>query len=146
MNIRNPEEMLKWIKYLGLEEDKFYNNKTGRFCCWLGLGVRLGTNEIYEAGEIPERLKVLGERLYGDFNSILIYKYQPGIGINKHKDQPCFDKKVVLVNLGSRCIFRLGSREINLEIGEIFNFNSQILHSVDPVDSERYSVQFRKVK
>lgn len=55
-------DLLCWVEEFEFDEEKFWSAKTGRFQKWFGLGVKLGSNEIYEAAPIPDRLQVLGDR------------------------------------------------------------------------------------
>jgi hypothetical protein len=140
--------------YLNYETWNGEINNSLRKCLWLGVGVSLGAvNLPFQSKPIPVSLKKKAVALYGneDFNSILLYKYDPGIELKVHCDRTCFDPKVVLINLcdddflGYGTKFLYDSEVHNLNNGEVVEFNSQVPHGVAPVDSERWSISFRKV-
>lgn len=129
-------------------------NKSLRKCLWFGVGVALGDiNMPFKARPIPVSLKKKCVELYGgdDFNSVLFYKYSPGTELKPHCDRFCFSPKVVLINicdddfLGYGTNFIYDTEIYNLRNGEVIEFNSQISHGVQPVDSERWSISIRKV-
>ena len=93
------EGLNEYMRSFELVEDKYFGKKTGRFCKWFGLGVELGENKVFEGEKIDERLRVFGNRVWGgeDWNSVLLYRYGVGVGINRHRDRKCFDNKVVVV-------------------------------------------------
>lgn len=75
-------DLLCWVEEFELTEETYWTARTGRLEKWFGLGVKLGSNDIYEADPIPQRLQALGDRLYGPgWNSCLLYQYAAGMGL-----------------------------------------------------------------
>ncbi|GAX45773.1 hypothetical protein NIES4075_67940 [Tolypothrix sp. NIES-4075] len=140
-----------------LENERWNNRETlsGRKCCWLGVGVELGSNNVIFKGlEIKNNVWKRMCDIWGgdDWNSILIYKYNVGVELKIHVDRDIFDSKVVVINvsednlLGGNIEFLYGGKVEILSNGEIIEFNSKIQHGVKKVESERWSISIRKVK
>lgn len=140
-------DLLCWVENFELAEETYWTARTGRLEKWFGLGVRLGSNEIYEADPICQRLQALGDRLYGPgWNSCLLYQYAAGMGLNPHRDQPVFADKVVVVNVGAGCCFRYGKQVYTCREGVVVAFNARVIHAIEPVREVRYSLSFRQVR
>lgn len=110
----------------------------------------------YEAPEPIEFHSVLAElrnKYYPEANSVLLYKYVPGIGISDHQDKPVFNRKVVLINLidaqpdwfGEKpcCKFRFDGSTQLLADGDVIKFDALTRHGLPPVKHDRYSIQLR---
>ena len=121
----------------------------GRRECYHGLGVTLQkTPTIYPAIRV-NRVQALGDRYLPGWHSALLCEYQPGIGINPHRDHTCFMTWAVMVNFGQAEFVEYPSREkiiTPLTDGAIVRLNTKILHAVRPVQSLRYSLTFRQLK
>lgn len=147
-----------WVKNLEsyLEDEKWNKkvNNSGRKCVWFGVGVNLGFNqEIFQGLEIDKGLRTRGNEFWkgDDWNSVLVYKYQKGVELKPHTDRDIFDSKVVLIDISNNNLFG-GTTEFiynnKIEIlsnGEVIEFDSKITHGLKKVESERWSISFRKV-
>ena len=146
--VKNFENKLNNEKWNGKE------NNSGRTCLWFGMGVELGLKcSIFEGEKISNNLRIRCDDLWGgnNWNSILLYKYDPGCELKDHIDRDIFDNKVVVVNVSVDNLFG-GSVEFNydgkieiLSNGEIIEFNNKKIHGVRKVTSERWSLSIRKV-
>jgi hypothetical protein len=146
--VKNFENKLNNEKWNGKE------NNSGRRCLWFGMGVELGLKcSIFEGEKISNNLRIRCDDLWGgnDWNSILLYKYDPGCELKDHVDRDIFNDRVVLVNIceddlfgGSVSFFYDGKIEI-LRDGEIIEFNNKKIHGVRKVRSDRWSLSIRKV-
>ena len=146
--VKNFENKLNNEKWNGKE------NNSGRKCLWFGMGVELGLKcSIFEGEKISNNLRIRCDDLWGgnNWNSILLYKYDPGCELKDHIDRDIFDNKVVVVNVSVDNLFG-GSVEFNydgkieiLSNGEIIEFNNKKIHGVRKVTSERWSLSIRKV-
>ena len=146
--VKNFENKLNNEKWNGKE------NNSGRKCLWFGMGVELGLKcSIFEGEKISNNLRIRCDDLWGgnNWNSILLYKYDPGCELKDHIDRDIFDNKVVVVNVSVGNLFG-GSVEFNydgkieiLSNGEIIEFNNKKIHGVRKVTSERWSLSIRKV-
>jgi hypothetical protein len=139
-----------------LNNEKWNNkkNNSGRKCLWFGLGVELGFKcDVFEGEKISKNLRIRCDDLWGgnDWNSILIYKYDPGCELKDHIDRDIFDDRVVLVNIceddlfGGSVNFSYDGRIEILSNGEVIEFNNKVIHGVRRVNSERWSLSIRKV-
>ena len=92
-------------------------NNSGRKCLWFGMGVELGLKcSIFEGEKISNNLRIRCDDLWGgnNWNSILLYKYDPGCELKDHIDRDIFDNKVVVVNVSVDNLFG-GSVEFNYD-------------------------------
>lgn len=159
-HLQNTSRILDWVRSQTLTPELWNGRPTGRLEKWYGLQVQLldyGHDwRIFEAMEPIEFDLILGELrdyYYPEANSVLIYKYAPGIGISDHKDKPVFSRKVVVVNLidtqpdllGEKpyCKFRFDGRNHLLGDGDVVAFDALTPHGLPPVKCDRYSIQFR---
>ncbi|MFL9456030.1 MULTISPECIES: hypothetical protein [Nostocales] len=155
----DKEKIWKFVKsFEDLLEDETWNgrvNVSGRKCVWLGLGVNLGIkSEVYQGLDIDNGLRRKCNELWSgdDWNSILIYKYEPGTELKEHIDRDLFEDKVVLINVsvddlfGGNIRFIYQGKEEILSNGEIIEFNNKVKHGIKKVDEERWSVSVRKIK
>ena len=139
-----------------LNDEKWNNkkNNSGRKCLWFGLGVELGFKcSVFEGEKISKNLRIRCDDLWGgsDWNSLLLYKYDPGCELKDHIDRDIFDNKVVVVNISIDGLFG-GDVEFNydgrieiLSNGEVIEFDNKVIHGVRRVNSERWSLSIRKV-
>ena len=74
-------------------------------------------NHTMRIGPLPSWLQELAEKLQVDgymskvADQIIINEYDPGQGISSHIDcEPCFDKTVVSLSLGSDCVMDLTNK------------------------------------
>lgn len=151
----NVEKYWNWVKYWEDElEDERWNgrfNSSGRKCLWFGIGVNLGLNCKFFEGVNKDFVGSMGSWYSGDWNSMLLYKYEMGVDLKTHVDRNCFDSKVVLVNLsvdgflGGEVEFIYGSEVYFLSNGEVIEFDDRVRHGVKKVKNERWSLSFRKV-
>jgi len=134
-----------------LEREKWNRkvNSSGRKCHWFGIGVELGfNNTFFEGEEINRGLRIRGNELWGndDWNSVLIYKYDKGVELKDHIDRNCFDDKVIIINFCKDLVgFRYDKKVYWIKDGEILKINNKKNHGICRVNSERWSISFRKV-
>ena len=133
-------------------EDEKWNGKvscSGRKCLWFGVGVNLGyRKDLFKGKDISNGLKVRGNELWGgdSWNSILVYKYEKGVELKDHVDRKWLSRKVVIVNFCKSIVdFKYGNKIYKLRDGEIVEIDSSVTHGVREVESERWSLSFRKV-
>ncbi|MBE9170873.1 hypothetical protein IQ238_26290 [Pleurocapsales cyanobacterium LEGE 06147] len=150
----NSNKGWNWLKSLEnkLEKERWNGkeNVSSRKCLWFGVGVELGfRNEVYKGLEISEGLRKRGNELWGsdDWNSVLVYKYEKGSELKDHIDRKVFDNKAIVINFCKDLMsgFRYSGEVFYLRDGEVIEFNNKVLHGVCKVESERWSVSFRKV-
>lgn len=146
--VKNFENKLNNEKWNGKE------NNSGRRCLWFGMGVELGLKcSIFEGEKISNNLRIRCDDLWGgnDWNSILLYKYDPGCELKDHVDRDIFNDRVVVINvcendlLGGSVNFFYDRKIESLKDGEIIEFNNKKIHGVRKVRSERWSLSIRKV-
>ena len=118
------------------------------------MGVELGLKcSIFEGEKISNNLRIRCDDLWGgnDWNSILLYKYDPGCELKDHVDRDIFNDRVVVINvcendlLGGSVNFFYDRKIESLKDGEIIEFNNKKIHGVRKVRSERWSLSIRKV-
>ncbi|MBG1242916.1 hypothetical protein [Nostoc sp. NZL] len=113
---------------------------------WFGYElILLKPNAKIKKGHWDARVNRLGDRILPGWNCALLCHYRPGGGMREHCDHSVFEPLVALVNIG-RATFRIDNQEYHLEDGQVIRFNSNILHEVLPVVSERWSLSFRRIK
>ena len=146
--VKNFENKLNNEKWNGKE------NNSGRRCLWFGMGVELGLKcSIFEGEKISNNLRIRCDDLWGgnDWNSILLYKYDPGCELKDHVDRDIFNDRVVVINvcendlLGGSVNFFYDRKIESLKDGEIIEFNNKKIHGVRKVRLERWSLSIRKV-
>jgi alkylated DNA repair dioxygenase AlkB len=121
----------------------------GRLETYYGLGVTLGqTPTLYPARQDPQ-VNALGQQWLKGWHSALLCKYNPGVGINPHRDHTCFQRWAVMVNLGEANFFEYIGKDKQvtpLPDGAIVRLNTKVLHGILPVSQTRYSLTFRHIK
>ena len=146
--VKNFENKLNNEKWNGKE------NNSGRRCLWFGMGVELALKcSIFEGEKISNNLRIRCDDLWGgnDWNSILLYKYDPGCELKDHVDRDIFNDRVVVINvcendlLGGSVNFFYDGKIESLKDGEIIEFNNKKIHGVRKVRLERWSLSIRKV-
>ena len=146
--VKNFENKLNNEKWNGKE------NNSGRRCLLFGMGVELGLKcSIFEGEKISNNLRIRCDDLWGgnDWNSILLYKYDPGCELKDHVDRDIFNDRVVVINvcendlLGGSVNFFYDRKIESLKDGEIIEFNNKKIHGVRKVRLERWSLSIRKV-
>ena len=121
----------------------------GRLEAYYGLGITLSKQPELYAGIDDERVNHLGDRLLPDWHSALLCKYLPGVCINPHRDHTCFERWAVMVNIGEAVFIEYPEKEritTPLQDGDVVQINTKILHGIEPVMTERYSLTFRHIK
>lgn len=121
----------------------------GRLEAYYGLGITLSQRpHIYPARQAP-LVNEFGNRWLSGWHSALLCKYEPGVGINPHRDHACFQAWAVMVNLGEANFFEYFGKDKHitpLRDGAIVRLNTKVLHGVLPVSQTRYSLTFRHLK
>jgi alkylated DNA repair dioxygenase AlkB len=92
----------------------------------------------------------------GDFEHVLLARYDPGAGIGWHRDRPQF-KDVVGISLGSPATMRFRQRtsdgfrraKVHLEPRSAYLLSGEVRreweHSISPGDALRFSITFRSL-
>ncbi|NJK51031.1 hypothetical protein HC931_25605 [Candidatus Gracilibacteria bacterium] len=97
--------LIKWAYQQQLEPEYFGDIPTKRLARWWGKGVNLlsyGKSwQTFNAPAISDEpiLVDLCDRFYKGANSVLLYRYDQGVGISEHTDKPVFAPEVVIINL-----------------------------------------------
>ena len=153
----DAEKFMVWVKKYDsqLQPEKWNGRELkncGRSSMWFGKGVDLGLNwSIYDATPIESGLQKRCDDLYPGFNSLLLYRYEPGSELKPHFDREAFDHKVVIINIAQDDLFGGSTKFIYnnkteiLSNGEIIQIDSRVRHGVAKVDRVRYSLSIRKV-
>jgi len=128
------------------EKPTVSNYALGRFEKWFEYEFRLTMPVEVIPAEHDERIYQLGQRLYPNNHSCLFLHYSQGLGIAPHRDHTASEAWVVSVNIGCPVIFRHGDDIYHLEDGQVVGFNSKEIHSLDPVQSERWALSWRCIK
>ena len=157
---RKAIALLEWCIAQDLHQEHYNEKPTCRFEKFWGTGVSLyagGLNKIYPGSPIAAEavLMDLCEDYYPQANSILLYRYAVGASIAEHCDRPCWDRKVVLINLvdaspnlfGEKPFTRFKFDGCNhlLGDGDVIEFDSRTLHGIPAVKHTRYSLQLRRI-
>jgi hypothetical protein len=116
-----------------------------RFHKWFGYEVILTKSPAINLGYRDNRVIELGDVLLPNWHCALLCQYLPGGYMKPHYDHRVFQSVVVLVNIG-HANFRVGREIRKLEDGEIITFNSDYEHELYPVQHERWSLTFRRIK
>jgi len=158
--IIDTSNLWKWIQGQKMTIELFNSRPTSREEKWWGKSVVLSPKSslIFPAPTIEGEpiLQDLRDRYYPESNSILLYKYHPGVGISTHSNKPIFARRVVLINLLERnadlfgnetkCEFRYGRLKMSIGDGDVVEFDAQVPHSIPPVKTLRYSISLRVVE
>lgn len=157
---RKAIKLLEWCLAQHLNQELYNEKPTSRFEKWWGTSVSLyagGLNKLYPAAPIgtEDLLMNLCERYYPAADSILLYRYAVGASISEHCDRPCWDRKVVMINLvdaspnlfGEKPFtrFKFDGQNHLLGDGDIIEFDSGTHHGIPPVKHTRYSLQLRRI-
>jgi len=154
----DPVKFSFWVhKYDHLLLPETWNEKvivnSGRYSMWFGVGVNLGfKNTFFNGYPIDQGLKKRCDQFLPGFNSLLLYRYDPGSELKVHVDREVFDPKVVIINMSQDDIFGQGSTKFIyggdhhlLKNGEVIQIDSRVKHGVFRVDQVRYSLSLRVV-
>ncbi|MDY7015525.1 MAG: hypothetical protein SVX43_18400 [Cyanobacteriota bacterium] len=127
----------------------------GRKELWIKRYCDLRKIPTIKDGYRDERIEALGERLLPGFDIGLLLLYQPGTKIGLHRDHTVFKPMAAAVNLGQATFVmaeqpRKGEKvrpiARTLNDGDCISFNTKILHGIEPVASERWSLIFWHLK
>jgi hypothetical protein len=120
---------------------------SGRFHKWFSHEVILKEypDTIINFSNRDNRVIELGDILLPGWHCALLCQYLPGGLMKPHGDHPLFEPAVVLVNIGSAKL-RVNREIRELKDGEIITFNSNYEHELYPVQNERWSLAFRRIK
>ena len=141
------DELKEWCKeQQGLVRSDSTYVVGNRWEKWFGKGWKLTKDpEIFEA-EHNERIHRLGERLLPGNHSCLFLYYAPGGFIRPHRDHKISENWVVQVNVGTEVYYDLEGDKHLIKDGEIFGFDSKLLHSTTLCPQERWAVSWRYIK
>jgi alkylated DNA repair dioxygenase AlkB len=153
------DQLLIWAKAQQFEREVFTGRETCRLKKWWGYEAEFyfDRSHVYprQTIESDNFLASYRDQLAPLSDSVLLYYYQVGGTIGEHLDKKCFDKWVTLINLvdaeadlfGNRPATKFRWSRVNYELhhGEVVRFDSRVLHSVPPLKSARYSLQFRNI-
>ena len=146
---RDLPKLHRWAERQPVRELLRSSYAPGRLECYYGFGVSLLKHPIVTPALKDSEVEGLGDRLFPGWDSALLCKYAPGVGIRPHRDHTCFTATAVMVNIGKANFFEYDGKQKNvtpLEDGVIVRINTKILHGVEPVQKTRYSLTFRQIK
>lgn len=118
----------------------------GRFEKWFEFEFKLSSTVEVLPAPHDERIYRLGQRLFPGNHCCLFLHYLPGGGILPHRDHTASLAWVVSANIGAKVIFRHGDDIHTLADGQVVGFDSKVIHSLDPVESERWALSWRQIK
>lgn len=128
---------------------------TGRKELWIKRYCDLRRKPTITEGYRDERLERLGERLLPGFHIGLVLLYSPGVRISLHRDHTVFKEIGVGINLGEATFLmaempkkgeQLNPISYPLKDGDCLQFNTKILHGIEPVKNERWGIYFWHLK
>jgi hypothetical protein len=153
---KNLEELHQWCEdRKHLLKPTLSRYAIGRKELWVRRYCDLRKTPTITEGFRDERLEALGERLLPDFHIGLVLLYQPGVKIGLHRDHSVLKPLAASVNLGEVMFLmaelpckgeKLKPKRYHLKDGEVTRFNTKILHGIEPVISERWSIMFWHLK
>ncbi len=147
--IPNLSDLHQWAEQQPVSELIRSSYAAGRLECYYGLGVKLTREPVVKPAPSDPRVTKLGDRLLPDWDSALLCKYAPGVGIAAHRDHGCFEAMAVIVNIGEADFFVIesGQKTVHpLKDGTVIRVNTKVTHGVEPVVKTRYSLTFRHIK
>lgn len=112
---------------------------------WFGYHVILTNPPVITKGYRDNRVTQLGNRILPGWHCALLCHYRPGGCMTPHRDHPAFFPIVASVNIG-RARLRIGNQVHDLEDGEVISFNTDYEHELYPVEHERWSLTFRRIR
>jgi hypothetical protein len=127
------------------EQSIFSRYASERTHKWFGYHVILTKPPVITEGYQDNRVTQLGDFLLPGWHSALLAHYQPGGYMKPHCDHHVFEPSLVLVNIG-RATLRVGNQVYNLGDGEVICFKSDVEHELYPVQAERWSLIFRRIR
>lgn len=140
-------DLIQWCRaQRATEHPSVSRYAPGRLEKWFELEFKLSTPvEVIDAPH-DERIYQLGQRLFPGNHCCLFLHYPPGVGILPHRDHTASEAWVVSVNIGAPVVFRHGDDVHHLASGQVVGFDSKVVHSLDPVQSERWALSWRRLK
>ena len=116
-----------------------------RFHKWFGYEVILEYPPTINLSNRDNHVVELGDVLLPGWHCALLCQYLPGGFMKPHRDHRLFEANVVLVNIGSAKL-RVHREIRELKDGEIITLNSAYKHELYPVQNERWSLAYRRIK
>ena len=131
-----PNRVEKWFGY----SSNLQSIKDGRSC-------------VEWTENFPFWINELRNKYFKESDSVLVckgIKSDSDTSIDWHRDHGNFHNRVVMVNYG-KAIFYLqtyddGTVIVELNDGDVVDFDSKMLHKSSQLSMERYIITFRKVK
>ncbi len=145
--VRSDLESLRhWCcEQCATEQSIFSRYASDRTHKWFGYHVILTKPPVITEGYQDNRVTQLGDFLLPGWHSALLAHYQPGGYMKPHCDHHVFEPSLVLVNIG-RATLRVANQVYNLGDGEVICFKSDVEHELYPVQAERWSLIFRRIR
>ena len=164
LSLQEERDLIAFIQTLNFKKFQFYGVTAKRRVIHFGLHYAFTSRALSPAPALPAVFQPIREKAAtftgidpADFSETLVTEYQPGAGIDWHRDAPPFGV-IVGISLGAGCRmrFRKGSgaqrqttaatlppRSIYLLTGEA---RTLWQHSIAPITEIRYSITFRTLK
>ncbi|HVL58953.1 MAG TPA: alpha-ketoglutarate-dependent dioxygenase AlkB [Burkholderiaceae bacterium] len=159
-------ELIAWVQRLPLREAQYKQYTAKRRIISYGASYDFESNELLPAGQIPEFLLPLRERVCewariapAEVEHALVAEYAAGTQLGWHRDVPQFGQ-IVGVSLASSCRMRLRpypppagrSRDaiaLTLEPRSVYAMRGEARwkwqHAISPTKQLRYSITFRTI-
>ncbi|HEY9295748.1 MAG TPA: hypothetical protein VIQ31_05135 [Phormidium sp.] len=152
----NLDSLHQWLKeHRSKLQPTVSKFAVGRKELWIRRYCDLRRNPTIKEGYRNDRIEALGERVLPGFHIGLVLLYAPGTCIKLHRDHGVFQPITVGVNLG-RGVFCVANHNMNthdtqvnrleLEDGDVIQFNNKIPHATEPSEQERWSIIFWHLK
>ena len=162
--LEEERDLVARFRDLPLKEFEFQKYLAKRRVIYYGWQYRYGDRALHPAGEIPDFLLPVRERVAAfaemspeDLPHAMVTEYSPGTPIGWHRDKAVFGD-VIGVSLMSSCVFRL--RRKSAEAWERYSFvaeprsayllrgpaRTEWEHSIPEVTELRYSITFRSLR
>lgn len=141
-------EVRRWTEKVALCDILQTAFAPGRRECWFGTGIDVVSRTLVQ-GSSSEMVEALGERFYPTWNSAILFRYESGVWIAKHRDPACFSEWGVIVNIGEATFVEYcdnGEILTDLEDGAVYRFRTDLPHGVLAVHETRYSLLFRRIR
>jgi hypothetical protein len=143
---RDLESLREWCDQQSATEQSISSRYAfGRTHKWFGHHIVLTQRPIIKNGYQDDRITQFGNIVLPGWDCALLCHYRPGGCMKSHRDHHVFEPSLVLVNIG--CATLEVDKEVrNLEDGEVIQFKSDVEHQLFPVQAERWSLLFRRIK
>jgi hypothetical protein len=92
------------------------------------------------------RIEALGDRLLPGFHQGILMFYPTGTFMKTHKDHPVYDRGAVQVNVKGIAKLQIGEESHILQSGDCIWFDNFTPHAVCPVEQDRWTICFFKLK